>query len=135
ALRVTPEDRIYSWLPLYHDMGLIACFLLPLICHLPVVMQSPTDWVMQPGTMLQLISNYRCTLAWIPNFTLQFLARCVRPEDRPLYDLFSLRMLINCSEPIRAASMDEFLEAYRPCHLRPHVLPSCYAMAETVLAA
>ena len=134
AIRLTSEDRIYSWLPLYHDMGLIACFMLPLICHLPVVMQSPTDWVMQPGAMARLISEYRCSLAWIPNFTLQFLARSTRPEERSQYDLSSLRMLINCSEPVRAASMDEFVAAYRPCHLQPHVLQSCYAMAETVFA-
>jgi acyl-CoA synthetase (AMP-forming)/AMP-acid ligase II len=77
TLKITEEDRIYSWLPLYHDMGLIACFMLPLVCHLPVVMQSPTDWVMQPGSMLSLITEYRCTLSWIPNFALQFLARRV----------------------------------------------------------
>jgi fatty-acyl-CoA synthase len=135
ALRLTSEDRIYSWLPLYHDMGLIACFMLPLICHVPVVMQSPSDWVLQPETMMRLISEYRCTLAWIPNFTLQFLARSTRREDRSQYDLSSLRMLINCSEPVRAASMDEFLAAFEPCNLQSHLLQSCYAMAETVFAA
>ena len=134
ALRLSSEDRIYSWLPLYHDMGLIACFMLPLICHLSVVMQSPTEWVLQPQIMMRLISEYRCTLAWIPNFTLQFLARSTRREDRSQYNLSSLRMLINCSEPVRAASIDEFLAAYEQCHLHPHVLQSCYAMAETVFA-
>jgi fatty-acyl-CoA synthase len=134
ALRFTREDRLYNWLPLYHDMGLIACFILPLVCHLPVVMQSPTDWVMQPGTMLQLMSEYRCTIAWIPNFTLQFLARRMRPEDRGQLDLSSVRALINCSEPVRAASMDEFVETYKESKLQPHVLQSSYAMAETVFA-
>ncbi len=134
ALQLGPEDRIYSWLPLYHDMGLIACFMLPLACHLPVVMQSPTDWVLQPRTMLELITEYRCSLAWVPNFTLQFLARRTRPEDRAGLDLSSLRALINCSEPVRATSMDEFLAAFRSCGLRPHVLQSSYAMAETVFA-
>ncbi len=135
ALRIGPEDRIYSWLPIYHDMGLIACFMLPLVCHTPLVMQSPTGWVMQPATMLELISAYRCSLAWIPNFTLQFLARRVRPGDRSSFDLSCLRALINCSEPVRASSMDEFLAAYPAAGLSPNVLQSCYAMAETVFAA
>jgi fatty-acyl-CoA synthase len=134
ALKITSEDRIYSWLPLYHDMGLVACFMLPMVYHIPVVMQSPTNWVMQPSVMLQLISQYRCTLAWIPNFTLQFLSRRVDPDERSSFDLSSLRALINCSEPVRPNSMDEFLNAYSACKLRPHVLQSSYAMAETVFA-
>ena len=134
ALRIGSQDRIYSWLPLYHDMGLIACFILPMVCHIPVVLQSPTDWVMQPGTMLELISQHRCSLAWIPNFTLQFLARRVRPEDRSALDLSSLRALINCSEPIRSSSMDEFTDAFRGSQLRDGALQGSYAMAETVFA-
>lgn len=135
ALHLSEEDRIYSWLPLYHDMGLIACFMLPLVCHLPLVMQSPTNWVMQPASMLELISQYRCTLAWAPNFTLQFLARRVREEDRSTLDLSSLRAIINCAEPVRSSSMEEFLSAFSKCKLRPNVLQSSYAMAETVFAA
>ena len=134
ALDLSSEDRIYSWLPIYHDMGLVACFMVPLVCHLPVVMQSPADWVMQPATMLELISSYQCSLAWAPNFTLQFLARRVRREDRVGLDLSCLRALINCSEPVRAASMDEFISAYPSVQLRANVLQTCYAMAETVFA-
>lgn len=134
AIRLCSKDRIYSWLPLYHDMGLIACFMLPLACHLPVVMQTPTDWVMQPRTMLELIGTERCTLAWVPNFALQFLARKVKPEDRAGIDLSCVRALINCSEPVRASSMDEFAFAFSSQGLRPGALQSCYAMAETVFA-
>ena len=134
ALRITNEDRIYSWLPLYHDMGLIACFMLPLVYHLPVVMQSPVEWVVQPGNMLRLISDYRCTLSWIPNFALQFLARRVRPEDRKDLDLSSIRALINCSEPVRLESIDEFESVYRPYGFRPDAVKSSYAMAENVFA-
>jgi acyl-CoA synthetase (AMP-forming)/AMP-acid ligase II len=134
AIRLHSKDRIYSWLPLYHDMGLIACFLFPLACHLPVVMQAPTDWVMQPRTMLELMGKQHCTLAWVPNFALQFLARRVRPEDRTGIDLSGVRAIINCSEPVRASSMDEFASAFSSQGLRPGALQSCYAMAETVFA-
>src|ERR1700728_671962 len=133
-LNIQSSDRIYSWLPLYHDMGLIACFILPLVYHLHLVMQSPTDWVMQPESMLHLISNYKCTLSWVPNFALQFLARRVKPSDRKEYDLSSLRALINCSEPVRAESMDAFTSAFSPCGLQPTALQSSYAMAENVFA-
>ena len=134
VLNLSEQDRIYSWLPLYHDMGLIACFMLPLVYHLPVVMQSPTEWVLRPGTMLQLISDFRCTLGWVPNFALQFLARRVRHDDAVQYDLSSLRALINCSEPVRARSIQEFKAAYARYGLKPAVIQSSYAMAENVFA-
>jgi acyl-CoA synthetase (AMP-forming)/AMP-acid ligase II len=133
-LKIQSSDRIYSWLPLYHDMGLIACFILPMVYHLHLVMQSPTDWVMQPQSMVHLISRYKCTLSWIPNFTLQFLARRVKLQDRKECNLSSLRALINCSEPVRAESIDEFAGAFLSCGLQPTAVQSSYAMAENVFA-
>ncbi|MGD0403926.1 MAG: AMP-binding protein [Candidatus Acidiferrales bacterium] len=134
ALQIRPSDRIYNWLPLYHDMGLIACFILPMVYHLHVVMQSPTDWVLQPGSMLHLVSKYKCTLSWVPNFALSFLASRVKSKARKKYDLSSLRALINCSEPVRAESMDSFAAAFSPSGLQPTALQSSYAMAENVFA-
>jgi acyl-CoA synthetase (AMP-forming)/AMP-acid ligase II len=134
ALKISDQDRLYSWLPLYHDMGLVACFMLPLVYHLPIVMQSPMEWVVHPGSMMRLISEFRCTLAWLPNFAYQLLARRVRSEDRLGYDLASLRALVNCSEPVRAQSMDEFVGAYRDSQLPPDVVKTSYAMAENVFA-
>ena len=132
ALRIDPaRDRIYSWLPLYHDMGLIACFMLPMVCHVPVVMQSPIDWVMQPESMLQIITESKCTLAWLPNFAFQFVPRRTPPKRWADYDLSSLRLVINCSEPVRASSMREFQTAF---HIASGVLQSSYAMAENVFA-
>ncbi|HTR27517.1 MAG TPA: AMP-binding protein [Terriglobales bacterium] len=127
-------DRIYSWLPLYHDMGLIACFMLPMVCHLPLVMQSPLEWVMMPETMLQVITEHRCTLGWMPNFAFQFVPRRTRAERRGRYDLSSLRALINCSEPVRTISMREFEAAFAANGLRLSALQSSYAMAENVFA-
>ncbi len=135
ALKIDPaSDRIYTWLPLYHDMGLIACFMLPMVCHIPVVMQSPVDWVMHPETMLRVITEHKCTLAWMPNFAFQFVPRRTRPSRRNEYDLSSVRALINCSEPVRANSMREFQDAFAAIGLRNGVLQSSYAMAENVFA-
>jgi fatty-acyl-CoA synthase len=127
-------DSIYSWLPLYHDMGLIACFLLPMVCHIPVVMQSPLDWVMHPDTMLQIFTERKCTLAWMPNFAFQFVPRRTPQGHWSRYDLSSVRLLINCSEPVRATSMNEFYEAFAPRGLKRSALQSSYAMAENVFA-
>jgi fatty-acyl-CoA synthase len=127
-------DRIYSWLPLYHDMGLIACFMLPMVYHIPVVMQSPIDWVMHPETMLEIITEHKCTLAWLPNFAFQFVPRRTRPNRRAQYNLSSVRALINCSEPVRASSMREFQDAFAANGLRAGALQTSYAMAENVFA-
>ncbi len=135
ALKIdSATDRIYSWLPLYHDMGLIACFILPMACHVPLVMQSPLDWVMHPETMLQVISEHKCTLAWLPNFAFQFVPRRTRPARRAQYDLSSVRALINCSEPVRTSSMQEFQNAFAANGLKAGALQSSYAMAENVFA-
>jgi fatty-acyl-CoA synthase len=134
ALRIQETDRVYSWLPLYHDMGLIACFMLPMVCHTKLVMQAPLDWVMQPATMLEIISGYKCTLAWMPNFAFQFVPRRARRDLEQEYDLSSLRAVINCSEPVRASSLEEFERAFTGMGLRKGALQTSYAMAETVFA-
>jgi acyl-CoA synthetase (AMP-forming)/AMP-acid ligase II len=128
------KDCIYSWLPLYHDMGLIACFMLPMVCHVPVVMQSPMDWVVHPETTLELVTEFGCTLAWMPNFALQFIPRRARKERWANYDLSSLRALINCSEPVRYDSLRVFYEAFSGIGLRRDAIQSSYAMAENVFA-
>ena len=134
TLRLAADDRIYSWLPLYHDMGLIACFMLPLARAIPVVMQDPLEWVIQPASMLRAMTETRSTLAWLPNFAFQFLARRVTDDERDGVQLAHVRALISCSEPVRAASLDEFLTAFEPLGLRREAIHSSYAMAETVFA-
>jgi acyl-CoA synthetase (AMP-forming)/AMP-acid ligase II len=68
AIDLMPDDVIVSWLPLYHDMGLIAGFVLPLITSTPLVLMSPFKWVRDPKILLQAIHRYRGTLCWLPNF-------------------------------------------------------------------
>ena len=134
VLDIVETDRIVSWLPLYHDMGLIACLILPLVAHLHVVMESPTDWVMWPGSLWRLATELRCTLCWLPNFAFQFLARRVPAEERRGFDLSTMRAVVNCSEPIRTESIEEFARVYALCGLGRDALRSSYAMAENTFA-
>jgi acyl-CoA synthetase (AMP-forming)/AMP-acid ligase II len=132
AIGLSSEDCIASWLPLYHDMGFIACLNMPLACGVHTVMMQPLDWVADPGMYLRAVSRYRATLGWHPNFAFAFLAQ--RTDTKPRLDLSSLRGLVNCSEPVTFESQQRFLERFAASRLRPNVFWGCYAMAETTFA-
>ena len=134
ALHLVPEDVIVSWLPLYHDMGLIAGFLMPVLWGIPLVIMSPFEWVRAPYRLMQAVSRYKGTLSWLPNFAYNFCAQKIRERDLVGVDLSSWRTISNCSEPMRYASHQAFLERFRTYGLRPEALATCYAMAENVFA-
>ncbi len=133
VLKYRDDDLIASWLPLYHDMGFIACFVNPLIAGLPVVWISPFEWVANPALWLEAIGEHRATLSWLPNFAFAFLAQRVRRPDGG-FDLSSLRQLINCSEPVTNEAMAAFAERFADDGFDRQALGTCYAMAETVFA-
>jgi len=134
ALKINKDDVIVSWLPLYHDMGLIAGFLLPLLYGIPLVLMSPFDWVKAPYKLMQAISKYKGTLCWLPNFAYNFCAKKIRDRDLSDVDLSSLRAVINCSEPMRFASHEMFLNRFRKYGLQEKAIATSYAMAENVFA-
>ncbi len=134
ALALEDRDVVVSWLPLYHDMGLIAGFLMPLVQGLPLVLLSPFDWVRSPGLLLRAITSHAGTLCWLPNFAYSHMARRVRERDLEGASLASVRAFVNCSEPVRAASQQAFLERFGTIGARPEQLAACYAMAENVFA-
>lgn len=133
CLGLGDDDVIISWLPLYHDMGLISSFLLPLVSGTPLVLLDPFEWVAQPATLLHAVAAHRGTLCWLPNFAFHFLARMPLP-DGPLPDLSSLRALINCSEPCKPEAFELFGRRFAAAGLRSEAMQVCYAMAETVFA-
>jgi fatty-acyl-CoA synthase len=134
ALQLNAEDVVVSWLPLYHDMGLIAGFLMPVLEGIPLVLLSPFDWVRAPYRLLQAVSKYRGTLSWLPNFAYNFCAQKIRDRDLEGVDLSSWRSISNCSEPMVWRSHQMFLERFRSFGLRYGALTTCYAMAENVFA-
>jgi fatty-acyl-CoA synthase len=134
ALRLYSDDRIISWLPLYHDMGFIACLNLPLLYGVETIVLDPVEWVTRPASFLKAASEYAATLSWNPNFAYAFMAQRVRDGDLEGLNLSSLRALVNCSEPVTHSSQQRFLDRMRPYGLREDVFTGCYAMAETTFA-
>ena len=133
AIQLDPEkDVIASWLPLYHDMGLISCFLMPVLLRVPVVELSPFDWVRAPYKLMQAVSQYKGTLSWLPNFAYNFCANKIRERNLEGVDLSTWRAIINCSEPVHAESHRLFAEKFEKFGLRPQSLQTSYAMAENV---
>jgi len=132
AIDLRAGDVIVSWLPLYHDMGLIAGFLLPILEGIPLVLSSPFDWVRAPWRLLQAVSQYRGTHSWLPNFAYNFMAQKVRDRYLEGVNLESWRTVINCSEPVRWESHRAFFQRFEKFGLRRGSLQTCYAMAENV---
>ncbi|MEX2161027.1 MAG: AMP-binding protein [Anaerolineales bacterium] len=129
SIELDPErDVIVSWLPLYHDMGLVAGFVMPIVSGTHLVLMSPFEWVKQPGVLLDAISQYRGTLCWLPNFAYNLLARTFRPKAG--LDLSSWRAAINCSEPVYDESHQMFVEKMGPLGFSRNALAVSYAMAE-----
>ena len=127
------EDRVATWLPLYHDMGLIATFLMPLVQGATICAMSPFEWVARPSLLLDVIDRHRCTIVWLPNFAFHLTARTT-PADR-FWDLSCVRAFVNCSEPCTPEAFEAFLGRLAGCGIEEDRLQVCYAMAENVFAA
>ncbi|NUP07116.1 MAG: AMP-binding protein [Polyangiaceae bacterium] len=128
-------DTIVSWLPLYHDMGFIACFVLPAVEGVRFVQISPFDWVLRPGMLLEQIHDVRGTLCWLPNFAFQFLAETVRDSQIPAgLDLRCVRAWVSSSEPVQHESFEAFVTRFGEYGVDRHRLTASYAMAENVYA-
>ncbi|RIK28474.1 MAG: hypothetical protein DCC56_16185 [Anaerolineae bacterium] len=134
ALNLTENDVIVSWLPLYHDMGLIAGFIMPILSSVHLVLQSPFDWVRAPYKLMHAVTKYRGTLSWLPNFAYNFCTQKIRDRHLEGVDLSTWRAVINCSEPVRSESRLAFYEKFKSRGLKREALQTSYAMAENVFA-
>jgi acyl-CoA synthetase (AMP-forming)/AMP-acid ligase II len=126
ALGLTAQDCIVSWLPLYHDMGFIACFVMPLMLGIPIVMIDPMTWVRQPRILFDAIEKFAGTVCYMPNFGFEVMARLGKSGPFP-----SMRRWISCSEPTYPATLKRFIES---THADPAVVSTCYGMAENIFA-
>ncbi|MDF5752448.1 fatty acyl-AMP ligase [Spongiactinospora sp. TRM90649] len=133
--RFSTDSVVVSWLPLFHDMGLIGNVLAALYNGCQAVLMPPPAFVQRPVRWLRAISRYRATISGGPNFAYELSVRRIPPEDRAGLDLSSLVLAFNGAEPVRAATLDAFTHAYRPYGLGEQVLYPCYGLAELTLMA
>lgn len=128
-----PDDVVVSWLPLYHDMGLISGLILPLLTGVRSVLFSPFEWVRRPGRLFQLIHEQRATLCWMPNFALNHSVRSVRESELQGIDLSCWRLLINGSESVRHDSMRRFVARFAPYGFAADAMVAAYGLAENTV--
>ncbi|MBI2420188.1 MAG: AMP-binding protein [Ignavibacteriales bacterium] len=131
SINFSPEDKVISWLPLYHDMGLIAAYHVPLAYGITSVQIDPFEWVLAPVLLLEAMSKEKGTLSWLPNFAYNMLADKVPDDELEGFRLDTWRLAINCSEPVRHESHMRFLKRFSNYGFRQSALSACYAMAET----
>ena len=134
AIGLNDNDKVVSWLPLYHDMGLIAAFHLPAAFGIPSVQIDPFEWVLSPSLLLEAVSKERGTISWLPNFSYNMMADKIADDELDGINLASWRLVINCSEPLRHESHQKFFNRFHRYGLRPSAISSCYAMAEATFA-
>jgi acyl-CoA synthetase (AMP-forming)/AMP-acid ligase II len=132
--RFSPRDRSLSWLPLYHDMGLVAGLLFGLYMGIDTFVMPTRSFVGRPDSWLRAMSRFKATLSYAPNFAYSILARRLPSGALEGLDLSSWRLAFNGAEPIDLATLEGFAERFRTSGLSPVSLFPVYGMAECTLA-
>jgi len=122
-----------SWLPLYHDMGLIGAVVQPLFCDMRTVLMSPLSFLAQPVRWLSAVTRFRATHTGAPNFAYDLCRQRISDADLAQLDLSSLQLVFNGAEPVRAETLRGFSERFAPVGFRPSVWRPCYGLAEATL--
>ena len=134
AFEINRRDVAVSWLPLYHDMGLIGSLLGSVYWRLPLVLMSPVAFLMRPARWLRAIHDHRGTLSAAPNFAFALCVKRIRAKDREGLDLSTWRIALNGAEPIHAGILRDFEATYGAQGFRPESMFPVYGLAESSLA-
>jgi len=130
---LTTRDVMVSWLPLYHDMGLIGGWLMNFYFGNPTVLMSPINFLSRPESWLQALSHYKGTVSCAPNFAFDLCVRRIKPEVVATLDLSRARALLNGAEPILPATLDRFANHLAPAGLRRGAIFCAYGLAENMV--
>jgi len=134
ALGLRNDDVGISWLPLYHDMGLIGAWLMPLYFGLTVVVLSPLAFLSRPARWVRAFHRYRGTISAAPNFAYELAAAKVSDDEMQGLDLSAWRAALNGAEPVLPATLDRFATRFAKCGFHRETLLPVYGLAEASLA-
>ncbi|MEH2178722.1 amino acid adenylation domain-containing protein [Nostoc sp.] len=127
------SSKFVSWLPVYHDMGLIGGILQPLYGGFPCILMSPASFLQRPYRWLQAISYYKGTTSGSPNFAYEQCVQRITQEQKETLDLSSWNVAFNGAEPVRQDTLELFATTFAECGFRPKAFYPCYGMAEATL--
>jgi acyl-CoA synthetase (AMP-forming)/AMP-acid ligase II len=131
AIEVTPKDVFVSWLPLYHDMGLIGACMGSMYYALPLILMSPLSFIARPQCWLWAIHKYRGTISPAPNFAYELCLRVKDDNELEGLDLSSWRMACNGAEPVSPATIERFTSRFAAYGFRPEAIAPVYGLAES----
>jgi 1-acyl-sn-glycerol-3-phosphate acyltransferase len=134
AANAGPSDVFVSWLPLYHDMGLIGAWLAGMYCGFPLAVMSPQAFLARPARWLRAISEQHGTLSAAPNFGYELCLRQVSERELTGVDLSSWRLAFDGSEPVSPATIRRFTSRFAPYALRREAMTPAYGLAEAGVA-
>lgn len=134
AVAVRPDDVTVSWLPLYHDMGLIGAWLGSLYHGVPLVLMSPLAFLSRPSRWLSAVHAFGATLSAAPNFAFDLCVHKIQDDQIQGLDLRSWRLAMNGSEAVSADTLDRFVRRFGPCGFRAAAICPVYGLAESSVA-
>lgn len=130
AAQATPSDIFVSWLPLYHDMGLIGAWFGSLYHGMPLVLMSPLAFLVRPALWLQTMTRHHGSISAAPNFAYELCVRHISDAALAELDLSSWRLALNGAEPVSPATLEKFVTRFAPCKLRRQAMTPVYGLAE-----
>ena len=134
AVQMSPDDVGVSWLPLYHDMGLIGAWLTLLLFGVPLVVMSPLAFLTRPERWLQAVSKYKATIGAAPNFAYELCVRKITDNAMESVDLSSWRAALNGAEPVNPETLERFSNRFAKYGFRRETMLPVYGLAEASLA-
>jgi 1-acyl-sn-glycerol-3-phosphate acyltransferase len=133
TFNVDSSDTFVSWLPLYHDMGLIGAWLSSFYCAMPAILMSPLAFLTRPSRWLWTIHKHRGTISAGPNFAFEYCLAKIDDTEIEGLDLSSWRLAVNGAEQVSPATLDRFQQRFGRYHFRPEAMTPSYGLAETSL--